>query len=146
MAFRSLLRTYKIWILAEERKVKAIAFDEIDKAPEEKKRGITIATAHMEYETAKRHYDHVDCPGHADYVKTDNACVMSCSGSIEIFITEWSIGIADGVFRTLSPSSVSCGSKLEEFKTLAKLALSDPNKSRLLESYQMLKVNVMCSS
>lgn len=50
-------------VLAEE------AFDEIDKAPEEKKRGITIATAHVEYETANRHYAHVDCPGHADYIK-----------------------------------------------------------------------------
>ncbi|KAJ8467119.1 hypothetical protein OPV22_029671 [Ensete ventricosum] len=56
-------------VLAEEGKAKAIAFDEIDKAPEEKARGITIATAHVEYETAKRHYAHVDCPGHADYVK-----------------------------------------------------------------------------
>ncbi|ESQ37971.1 hypothetical protein EUTSA_v10028651mg [Eutrema salsugineum] len=56
-------------VLAEEGNAKAIAFDEIDKAPEEKKRGITIATAHVEYETAKRHYAHVDCPGHADYVK-----------------------------------------------------------------------------
>ncbi|PIA39302.1 hypothetical protein AQUCO_02600033v1 [Aquilegia coerulea] len=56
-------------VLAEEGKAKAIAFDEIDKAPEEKKRGITIATAHVEYETTKRHYAHVDCPGHADYVK-----------------------------------------------------------------------------
>ncbi|THU68587.1 hypothetical protein C4D60_Mb08t05450 [Musa balbisiana] len=56
-------------VLSEEGKAKAIAFDEIDKAPEEKARGITIATAHVEYETAKRHYAHVDCPGHADYVK-----------------------------------------------------------------------------
>ncbi|CAN1855309.1 Elongation factor Tu, mitochondrial, partial [Linum perenne] len=56
-------------VLSEEGKAKAVAFDEIDKAPEEKKRGITIATAHVEYETAKRHYAHVDCPGHADYVK-----------------------------------------------------------------------------
>jgi elongation factor Tu len=45
------------------------AFDEIDKAPEERERGITIATAHVEYESAKRHYAHVDCPGHADYIK-----------------------------------------------------------------------------
>lgn len=44
-------------------------YDEIDKAPEEKERGITINTAHVEYETATRHYAHVDCPGHADYVK-----------------------------------------------------------------------------
>lgn len=56
-------------VLSEEGKAKAVAFDEIDKAPEEKKRGITIATAHVEYETAKRHYAHVDCPGHADYIK-----------------------------------------------------------------------------
>ena len=45
------------------------SYDEIDKAPEEKERGITIATAHVEYETEKRHYAHVDCPGHADYIK-----------------------------------------------------------------------------
>ena len=47
----------------------ATSFDEIDKAPEEKQRGITIAIAHVEYETARRHYAHVDCPGHADYIK-----------------------------------------------------------------------------
>ncbi|WP_034643367.1 GTP-binding protein, partial [Desulfovibrio inopinatus] len=46
-----------------------IPFDQIDKAPEEKERGITIATAHVEYETDSRHYAHVDCPGHADYIK-----------------------------------------------------------------------------
>ncbi len=45
------------------------AYDSIDKAPEEKERGITINTAHVEYETEKRHYAHVDCPGHADYIK-----------------------------------------------------------------------------
>src|SRR3970040_1867622 len=45
------------------------SFDSIDNAPEEKARGITIATAHVEYETSKRHYAHVDCPGHADYIK-----------------------------------------------------------------------------
>ncbi|MBF1317662.1 MAG: elongation factor Tu, partial [Porphyromonadaceae bacterium] len=45
------------------------SFDQIDNAPEEKERGITINSAHIEYETAKRHYAHVDCPGHADYVK-----------------------------------------------------------------------------
>src|SRR3989339_1667397 len=48
---------------------KAVAYDQIDNAPEEKARGITIATSHQEYETAKRHYAHVDCPGHADYIK-----------------------------------------------------------------------------
>ena len=47
----------------------ATDFENIDKAPEERERGITISTAHVEYETVKRHYAHVDCPGHADYVK-----------------------------------------------------------------------------
>ncbi|MBR7062266.1 MAG: elongation factor Tu, partial [Clostridia bacterium] len=50
-------------------KIQVQAYDQIDKAPEEKARGITINTAHVEYETAARHYAHVDCPGHADYVK-----------------------------------------------------------------------------
>lgn len=45
------------------------SYDEIDNAPEEKKRGITISTAHVEYETENRHYAHADCPGHADYIK-----------------------------------------------------------------------------
>src|SRR5437667_11063624 len=49
---------------------KYTAFDQIDKAPVERERGITIAIAHLEYEPAKRHYAHVDCPGHADYIKT----------------------------------------------------------------------------
>ncbi|SHI14594.1 GTP-binding protein, partial [Sporanaerobacter acetigenes] len=46
-----------------------MSYDNIDKAPEERERGITISTSHVEYETANRHYAHVDCPGHADYVK-----------------------------------------------------------------------------
>ncbi|EJB12654.1 translation elongation factor EF-Tu [Helicobacter pylori CPY1962] len=49
-------------------------YDNIDNAPEEKERGITIATSHIEYETENRHYAHVDCPGHADYVKHDYRC------------------------------------------------------------------------
>ena len=56
-------------VLAETGGATSIAYDEIDKAPEEKERGITINTAHVEYETGARHYAHVDCPGHADYVK-----------------------------------------------------------------------------
>ena len=56
-------------ILAEAGGAEFTAYDEIDKAPEERERGITIATAHVEYETEPRHYAHVDCPGHADYVK-----------------------------------------------------------------------------
>jgi elongation factor Tu len=61
---------------------KAMAFDEIDKAPEEKARGITISTAHVEYETAIRHYAHVDCPGHADYVKNMITGAAQMDGAI----------------------------------------------------------------
>jgi elongation factor Tu len=63
-------------------KVQFVAFDEIDKAPEEKARGITIATAHVEYETANRHYAHVDCPGHADYVKNMITGAAQMDGAI----------------------------------------------------------------
>jgi elongation factor Tu len=59
-----------------------VAFDQIDKAPEEKERGITIATAHVEYETAKRHYAHVDCPGHADYIKNMITGAAQMDGAI----------------------------------------------------------------
>ena len=59
-----------------------VAFDEIDKAPEEKERGITISTAHVEYETANRHYAHVDCPGHADYVKNMITGAAQMDGAI----------------------------------------------------------------
>ncbi|SMF07826.1 elongation factor Tu [Desulfovibrio gilichinskyi] len=61
---------------------KYVAFDEIDKAPEEKERGITIATAHVEYETANRHYAHVDCPGHADYIKNMITGAAQMDGAI----------------------------------------------------------------
>ncbi len=61
---------------------KFISFDEIDKAPEEKERGITISTAHVEYETAKRHYAHVDCPGHADYIKNMITGAAQMDGAI----------------------------------------------------------------
>jgi elongation factor Tu len=63
-------------------KVQFVAFDQIDKAPEEKARGITIATAHVEYETEKRHYAHVDCPGHADYVKNMITGAAQMDGAI----------------------------------------------------------------
>ena len=63
-------------------KVQFRAFDSIDNAPEEKERGITIATAHVEYETANRHYAHVDCPGHADYVKNMITGAAQMDGAI----------------------------------------------------------------
>src|SRR6058998_3156337 len=71
-------------------KVQFVAFDQIDKAPEEKARGITIATAHVEYETANRHYAHVDCPGHADYVKNMITGAAQMDGGILV------VSAADG--------------------------------------------------
>jgi len=67
-----------------------VPFDEIDKAPEEKERGITIATAHVEYETANRHYAHVDCPGHADYIKNMITGAAQMDGAILV------VGADDG--------------------------------------------------
>ena len=68
----------------------AVAFDQIDNAPEEKERGITIATSHQEYETEKRHYAHVDCPGHADYVKNMITGAAQMDGAILV------VSAADG--------------------------------------------------
>jgi len=67
-----------------------VPFDEIDKAPEEKARGITIATAHVEYETDNRHYAHVDCPGHADYIKNMITGAAQMDGAILV------VSAADG--------------------------------------------------
>ena len=67
---------------ASKGKAEVMKYDEIDKAPEEKARGITINTAHVEYETDKRHYAHVDCPGHADYVKNMITGAAQMDGSI----------------------------------------------------------------
>jgi len=69
-------------VLAAAKLAKYTAFDQIDKAPEERERGITIAIAHLEYETEKRHYAHVDCPGHADYIKNMITGAAQMDGSI----------------------------------------------------------------
>jgi elongation factor Tu len=69
-------------VMAEERGGEAKAFDEIDNAPEERERGITIATSHVEYESEARHYAHVDCPGHADYVKNMITGAAQMDGAI----------------------------------------------------------------
>ena len=66
------------------------SFDEIDKAPEERERGITIATAHVEYQSEKRHYAHVDCPGHADYVKNMITGAAQMDGAVLV------VSAADG--------------------------------------------------
>ena len=76
--------------LAETGGATYTAYDQIDKAPEEKARGITIATSHVEYETANRHYAHVDCPGHADYVKNMITGAAQMDGAILV------VSAADG--------------------------------------------------
>src|ERR1700733_3133638 len=75
-------------VLAETGKAKYTAYDQIDAAPEEKARGITINTAHVEYETEKRHYAHVDCPGHADYVKNMITGAAQMDGAILVFLNK----------------------------------------------------------
>jgi elongation factor Tu len=77
-------------VLAETGGATYTAYDQIDKAPEEKARGITISTAHVEYQTAKRHYAHVDCPGHADYVKNMITGAAQMDGAILV------VSAADG--------------------------------------------------
>jgi elongation factor Tu len=77
-------------VLAESGGATYTAYDQIDKAPEEKARGITISTAHVEYETKKRHYAHVDCPGHADYVKNMITGAAQMDGAILV------VSAADG--------------------------------------------------
>jgi elongation factor Tu len=77
-------------VLAEKGQAQFMAYDQIDKAPEEKARGITISTAHVEYETDKRHYAHVDCPGHADYVKNMITGAAQMDGAILV------VSAADG--------------------------------------------------
>ena len=77
-------------VLAETGGATFTAYDQIDKAPEEKARGITISTAHVEYQTANRHYAHVDCPGHADYVKNMITGAAQMDGAILV------VSAADG--------------------------------------------------
>jgi elongation factor Tu len=77
-------------VLAQKKLANYVSFDEIDRAPEERERGITIATAHVEYETVNRHYAHVDCPGHADYVKNMITGAAQMDGAILV------VSAADG--------------------------------------------------
>jgi elongation factor Tu len=86
---------------AMKRQADFIPFDQIDKAPEERERGITIATAHVEYETDKRHYAHVDCPGHADYIKNMITGAAQMDGAILVVS-------APTTARCRRPASTSC--------------------------------------
>ena len=87
-------------VLAKKGLSELRSFDSIDNAPEEKERGITINTSHVEYQTANRHYAHVDCPGHADYVKN------MVTGAAQITVRFWLL--PQPTIRCLRPTSTCC--------------------------------------
>ena len=128
-------------ILAEKGGAEFIAYDQIDKAPEEKERGITIATAHVEYETDKRHYAHVDCPGHADYVKNMITGAAQMDGAILV------VSAADGpmpqtrehilLARQVGvPAIVVYLNKIDQVKDQELVALVEEEIRELLTSYK----------
>src|SRR5947208_3249800 len=122
-------------------KVQFVAFDQIDKAPEEKARGITIATAHVEYETPNRHYAHVDCPGHADYVKNMITGAAQMDGAILV------VAATDGpmpqtrehmlLARQVGvPYIVVCMNKVDAVEDAELLDLVELEVRELLKSYK----------
>jgi elongation factor Tu len=128
-------------ILSEKGGAEFIAYDQIDKAPEEKERGITIATAHVEYETDKRHYAHVDCPGHADYVKNMITGAAQMDGAILV------VSAADGpmpqtrehilLARQVGvPAIVVYLNKIDQVKDQELVALVEEEIRELLTSYK----------
>ena len=128
-------------VLAETGGAEFIAYDQIDKAPEEKERGITIATAHVEYETEKRHYAHVDCPGHADYVKNMITGAAQMDGAILV------VNAADGpmpqtrehilLARQVGvPALVVYLNKVDQVKDKELIELVEEEIKELLTSYK----------
>ena len=90
--------------MAEKHGGETMAFDQIDNAPEERARGITIATAHVEYESDDRHYAHVDCPGHADYVKNMITGAAQMDGAILVVVGGGRTDAADaGAYLAVTP-------------------------------------------
>ena len=128
-------------VLSETGGAEFVAYDQIDKAPEEKERGITIATAHVEYETEKRHYAHVDCPGHADYVKNMITGAAQMDGAILV------VNAADGPMpqtREHIPFSKTSGvpalvvylNKVDQVKDKELIELVEEEIKELLTSYK----------
>jgi len=128
-------------VLAEKGGAEFVAYDQIDKAPEEKERGITIATAHVEYETDKRHYAHVDCPGHADYVKNMITGAAQMDGAILV------VNAADGpmpqtrehilLARQVGvPAIVVYLNKIDQVKDKELIGLVEEEIKELLTSYK----------
>ena len=128
-------------VLSETGGAQAVAYDQIDKAPEEKERGITISTAHVEYETDKRHYAHVDCPGHADYVKNMITGAAQMDGAILV------VNAADGpmpqtrehilLARQVGvPAIVVFLNKVDQVKDKELIELVEEEIKELLTSYK----------
>ena len=128
-------------VLSEKGGAEYVAYDQIDKAPEEKERGITIATAHVEYETDKRHYAHVDCPGHADYVKNMITGAAQMDGAILV------VNAADGpmpqtrehilLARQVGvPAIVVYLNKIDQVKDKELVELVEEEIKELLTSYK----------
>ena len=88
-------------VLAKKGLATAKAYDQIDNAPEEKERGVTINASHVEYETANRHYAHVDCPGHADYVKNMITGAAQMDGAILV------VAATDGIAPSICAAPVN---------------------------------------
>ena len=128
-------------VLAESGQAEFSAYDQIDKAPEERERGITISTAHVEYETDNRHYAHVDCPGHADYVKNMITGAAQMDGAILV------VSSADGpmpqtrehilLARQVGvPALVVFMNKVDQVDDEELLELVEMEVRELLDSYQ----------
>merc|ERR1711903_63277 len=128
-------------VLADQGKADAVAFGDIDKAPEERARGITINSAHVEYETDARHYAHVDCPGHADYVKNMITGAAQMDGAILV------VSAADGpmpqtrehilLARQVGvPSLVVFMNKVDQVDDEELLELVEMEVRELLSSYE----------
>src|SRR5216117_4119981 len=128
-------------VLSETYGGQARSFDEIDNAPEERERGITIATSHVEYETGNRHYAHVDCPGHADYIKNMITGAAQMDGAILV------VAATDGpmpqtrehilLARQVGvPYIVVCMNKVDAVEDAELLDLVELEVRELLKSYK----------
>ena len=91
----------------ENGNIEFMAYDQIDNAPEERARGITINTRHVEYETAARHYAHVDCPGHADYVKNMITGAAQMDGAILVVAASDKLAFLQSLFTSTRPTSLT---------------------------------------
>src|SRR5471030_2894429 len=138
-------------VLTKKGFAKFMAYDQIDKAPEERERGITIAIAHLEYETQKRHYAHVDCPGHADYIKNMITGAAQMDGAILV------VSAPDGPMpqtrehvllarQVEVPAMVVFLNKIDQMDDPELLELVELELSELLASYNFNDVPVIRGS